>query len=479
MNTTPQSRKESCVITRHGYCIPLEDESIPTHKKTLTCTPISNFDPGYKVRIKPIRIYRQNKKFFIVPRYYGLTSKGVPSNNCGSLGKNIELSFEGKLRPYQKEAVEKTLTAFYEPLKKGGVLAIGTGLGKTVIALNIIAKMGKKTIIVVNKEVLLNQWIERIKQFIPKASIGIIRQNKKEIVEKDIVLAMLQSLSMKDYDPRDFNSFGLLVCDECHNICSRTFSKALFKVQPEFRLGLSATPERKDGMTKVLFWHLGPIIVELDKVPDAEAPDNPTIEFVTIPVDGKTEIFNRIGKPNSPLMINELVEDSKRNKMIVEKIKQLYDEGRTIIVFTDRLKHCGLLSELLSELLGRGTNLGIIKGGTNQTIIEEVKKTSQIIIATYGMCKEGFDCPRLDTCVLATPKSDIVQTVGRIMRRRNPLPPLIVDIVDPYSIFKGQYWKRKGFYRRKNWLLEGEVQKSSQKDGTKPHSRGILIREET
>ena len=339
-------------ISRRGYSIPIGHDSVPAHIKALTATPETNFDPGFPLKPKPIKVYRKSERSLIMPRYYGLQNFGKETINTINLPDRnpIPMDFRGKLRQYQDEVVQKSLSALHDPLQKGGILSLATGLGKTVIALNIITQLKTKTLIVVNKEVLLNQWKEQIKLFIPDCSVGIIRQNNVEVENNDIVVAMLQSLSKKDYSPHLFDPFGLLVVDEVHNICSRTFSKALFKVQPEFRIGLSATPTRKDGMSKILHWHLGPIIQQMDKPPGAEIPDDPTIEFITIPQNSKTEIFNNFGKVNGPAMINQLVEDKERNVKIVEKINELKKKGRTIIVFTDRRNHCTLLKKLRYRL---------------------------------------------------------------------------------------------------------------------------------
>ena len=142
----------------------------------------------------------------------------------------------------------------------GGLLEIDTGLGKTVIALNILTKLNVKTLIIVHKEFLMNQWIERIEEFIPTAKVGKIQGSKKDIEGKEIVIGMLQSLSMKDYDYELFNSFGLTIIDEVHHMGAEVFSQALYKVVTKYMLGLSATMDRKDGLTSVFKMFIGDII---------------------------------------------------------------------------------------------------------------------------------------------------------------------------------------------------------------------------
>ena len=130
-------------------------------------------------------------------------------------------------------------------------------MGKTVIGINIITRLKKKTLIIVHKGFLLNQWVERIKEFCPESRIGYIQGQIIDINEKDIVIGMLQSLSMKEYPQDLFSSFGLLICDEVHHISSEVFGRAMQKIVTKYSLGLSGTMVRKDGLTHVFKLFLG------------------------------------------------------------------------------------------------------------------------------------------------------------------------------------------------------------------------------
>ena len=159
----------------------------------------------------------------------------------------------GKLRDatHQNEAFDAAIKAGH------GVLSLPCGYGKTTVSLAIASKLGYRTMIIVHKQFLADQWKERIQQFCPGATIGMVQQNKKE-VDCDFVIAMLQSLSLKEYSFSDFESIGTVIVDEAHHICAKVFSQSLFKLCPRHIYGLSATPERKDGLTKVLHWFMGP-----------------------------------------------------------------------------------------------------------------------------------------------------------------------------------------------------------------------------
>ena len=112
----------------------------------------------------------------------------------------------------------------------------------------------------------MTQWYDRIGEFIPDAKIGKIQQDTIDIEGKDIVLAMVQSLSMKEYPEDTFESFGLVIFDECHHLGAEVFSKCMAKVQSKYMLGLSATPNRKDGLRKVFEWYIGDIAYMLSLI---------------------------------------------------------------------------------------------------------------------------------------------------------------------------------------------------------------------
>jgi superfamily II DNA or RNA helicase len=183
-----------------------------------------------------------------VPRYFGEDLFGQAKTIKITEGDDIYLEFQGTLRDYQIPIVNAYLNHVKEG--KGGLLELYCGAGKTSLGLNLISQLKKKTLVIVHKEFLMTQWIERIQQFLPNARIGKIQGQVIDIDNKDIVLAMLQSLSMKDYPSTLFDSFGFTIIDEVHHISSEVFSCALFKLVTKYMLGLSATMNRKDGTTK-------------------------------------------------------------------------------------------------------------------------------------------------------------------------------------------------------------------------------------
>jgi len=427
-------------ICHLGYSISLK--TLPPHflndiKKELTVKPLEN--PNFPSNETAYPVYRISKNKIYLPRFYGIEKFGQPkTNKYKETYDSINLEFNGILREIQQQTIDATIEKEY-----CGLISLDTGLGKTVVALKLISLMNVKTLVVVHAEFLLDQWRERIKEYLPGARIGIIKQERCEIQDKDIVIGMIQTIVKREYDKATFDSFGTMIIDESHHVCSRTFSSLFYKVQPKYLLGLSATPERKDGLSKVLYWFLGSQIVNIKR-----ETDKPNIKFLFNDTEGYIEKFNRLGKINNPEMITDLTLKNERNEFIIQQIKLLLKENRKILVLSERRQQCEYFHTVLKEITTTGLYLGGMK--TND---RDITTTCSIIIGTYQAAGEGFDVAKLDTLVLATPKSDVEQAVGRILRQKNENEPLVIDIVDQFSIFKGQYYKRRKFYKNSQFNL--------------------------
>jgi superfamily II DNA or RNA helicase len=347
------------------------------------------------------------------------------------------------------------------------LLGDSTVTHNTVMALNLISKVNMKTLIVVHKNILMDQWKERILQFLPDAKVGKLQADVIDSEGCDIVLGMVQSLTRKEYPSGTFKDFGLLIVDEAHVMCSKLFSDVLFKVQTEYRLGLSATPSRSDGFDLVLEHHLGPIFVEIHRTTVV-----PSIKFFYTEInntvgDIKVEM-TKFGSINSAKLITDIASCEIRNQFIIKIIIDLLKKEKTrkLLVFSDRVIQCERLAIIFNDYISNLnetdiTNplIGLKAGsfvGSNSKEKNDISIDGNIMFATYGICKEGFDCPKLDTLVFATPKSEITQAVGRILRQKNENPPLIYDIVDTAGSFKGQYYKRRKYYKNKEYVIEGE-----------------------
>ena len=403
------------------------------------------------------KVYRENLTRIRLPRFYGQSHYPSFTNDVSiDAYTRISIPFQGVLKVENAQVDASNTVINTLRTKGGGVLSLPTGYGKTTVALHVVSVIGVKTLIIVHKEFLMNQWIERIKQFIPSAKIGIIRQNTVEVIGKDIVICMLQSLSMKSYDKHVFNGFGLTVIDETHHICSRTFSSALFNVTTKYILGLSATPERKDGLTKVLNWFVGDICFKIERDVSnldikCEQLNFYCDEFVT--TDIPLSVTGRISVPG---IINIIANISVRNALIVDRLKLFLDDGRKTIVLSDRRRHC---EELLERLNNEGIfDCGLYMGGMSEIALKN-SESKNILLATYSLAQEGLDIPSLDTLILATPKTDVVQACGRILRTGNVRKhqPYILDIVDSFSILINQGKKRSAFYKKSGFKIIKDV----------------------
>ena len=419
------------MLTRSGYII---NNPLPEIKKELTVRAIVNDDFGFPP--PPFKVFRPTKNGICVPRYYGISKMGEPHDDKRPEPVRISVRFNGTLRDatHQNAALAAAIDTGH------GVLSLPCGFGKTTVSLAIACKLGYRTMIVVHKEFLANQWEERIKQFCPGATIGRVQQNKKE-VDCDFVIAMLQSLSLKEYSFGDFDSVGTLIVDEAHHICAKVFSQSLFKMCPKHIFGLSATPNRKDGLTKVLHWFMGPTFFAVERENQQQVEVFP-IEFECVRFRDPPPC-TRFGKLSLSTMITELTEMRERNAMLVNLIGRIAKSTRQILVLSDRRQHCMLLHQCFPK------NSGLYMGGMKEVDLAE-SSTKKIIFATFSQAHEGLDIPSLDTVILATPKSDIVQSIGRVMRETKGKKnnPNIYDIFDQWSVCHAMYNKRLRVYKQ-------------------------------
>lgn len=438
------------MLTLQGYRIPLSKATLQLRAdlNVKPYVPAVFVNPRYVQRYK---IYKETLDYLYIPKHYGIEKYGQPES-LREVSKTSDKywDFKGSLRPIQKEVVSK----FLEPLPHDGILSLQTGGGKTVCGLFIASQLKLPTLILVHNTFLRDQWIERIKDFIPNARIGTVQGEIVDIHEKDIIVCMLQSLSLKDYPPETFQSIGLVIVDECHHIASEAFSKSIPKITSKYMLGLSATPERKDKLMYIINWFLGPILYQSQN--DDKIDEKVKVEYFEFqPPDKEFNdiIYNNQGVMFTSLMINKLVDYKPRNEFIKNIIEDVIQDDRNILILTDRVEHTEKIFALLTPEIQEksGILLSKLKSDERNAIIN----TKKILIATYSMCKEGFDVSTLNTLIMATPRPDIEQIVGRILRvekNKRTIEPLIIDIVDP--AFRRQFQTRLGLYKSRNYIIE-------------------------
>jgi superfamily II DNA or RNA helicase len=438
-------------LGQKGYTISKNELSIEKQVQIRNDLMIKPFVMGSPLNdSKSFPAYRESPSKFYVPHYYGIEHFGPPKQYKIPEGVNINLKFNGELRDYQEPVVNKFVNHCLDVKFGGGLLELYCAWGKTSASLNIITRLKKKTIVIVHKEFLMNQWIERIQQFLPGARVGKIQGPVIDIDDKDIVIAMLQSLSMKDYPTSVFESFGFTIIDEVHHISSEVFSNSLFKLVTKYMLGLSATMNRKDGTTPVFKMFLGDVIFKSKRDNDREV----TVRAIEYYVDD--DDFNEVkldyrGKPQYSSMISKLCEYNRRSEFILKILSDMLKENPNQQVMI--LAHNkNLLKYLHDAIVHRNmATVGYYVGGMKESALKETE-SKKVVIATYSMASEALDIKTLTTLIMATPKTDIEQSVGRILREKHS-SPIVVDIVDSHDLFKNQWRKRKTFYKKENYKI--------------------------
>lgn len=437
-------------IGKKGYSIPKNNLSIDQQKMIRDELTVKPYTPGSPINnVEAYPVYLESPKKLYLPRFYGIEKFGITYENKLPTGEKIDLQFKGEPRDYQKVIIQKFIDYITNQLF-GGLLDIPCGFGKTVMALKIITLLKLKTLVIVHKEFLLDQWIEKILEFIPEAKIGKIQGQIIDIDGKDICIGMLQSLSMKEYPDDTFDSFGFTIIDECHHLSAEIFVRALQKIVTPYILGLSATMERKDGLTKVFKMFIGDVIYKMKRDKDE------SVLIKAIKYSNNDEEFNKVeydfrGNVKYSTMISKLCSFNNRTEMILNIIDiELKLNNKQQIIVLGQYKN--ILTYLYKAIEHRNIcTVGYYIGGMKGDDLKK-SESKQVIIATYSMAAEGLDIKTLTTLILATPKTDIEQSVGRILRTKHE-QPLVIDIIDSHELFKKQWDKRKNYYLQNNYKI--------------------------
>ena len=449
-------------LGKKGYTIPksaLEKQDEEFLRKDLFVKPeVHGVSYGAPDENTAFPVFRENNNKIYLPRFYGIQRYGLPHRSEIQKGDDINVTFDKPLRDYQNNIIDTYMNYVSKPIcnqenavkASGGILEIYCGAGKTVMALKIISLLKKKTLIIVHKEFLMNQWIERIEEFLPGATVGKIQGPVFDVEGKDIVIGMVQTLYDKEYPAEAFSCFGLTIIDEVHRIGSEQFSKTLFKTITPFMLGISATVDRKDNLTKILYMFIGEKIYSIKRDSD-DAVCVRGIKYISNdPEFNETEMDFR-GSPKYSTMISKLCEFGPRSDFIVRVIKDLIDENseKQIMVLCHNRS---LLTYLYDSIKHRDfATVGYYVGGMKQKNLQETEEKN-IVLATYAMAAEALDIKTLSTLVMITPKTDITQSVGRILRMKHE-NPIIVDIIDKHDVFQKQWLQRKRYYKKCNYRI--------------------------
>ncbi len=352
---------------------------------------------------------------------------------------NFESSFEPR-----SEAQSRIINESASRLIKGQsfITEAPTGFGKTYCALEVVARVKLKTLVIVTKEDSRDQWYKAAREVLclDHDEIGFIQGDQCDVLGKKFIIGMVQSLSISGrYSVNTFNDIGLTIWDEVHRVGADVFSNTCWLLPSKRRWGLSATPWRRDGKEALIFAHIGPVKVRtklLQLVPN----------IMRVKTNAK---FPKGLKYNGKAMghvTRMLGHDLKRNHFIAKFIKKARDLNRICIVFSDSLDHLDYLNSAIKKVGVPAKDIAYYVGGLTKDEREKAK-AKPVILATYAYTSEATDIPWLDTMVMATPKANVVQIVGRVLREHPNKPtPLVLDLVDPLKIYQNFGTKRLKWY---------------------------------
>ena len=397
----------------------------------------------------------------------GIQQAGIPYalTDERQKGRHIQVSFNGELRESQRKAIEALMP------HETGILSAATAFGKTVVCCDLIAERKINTLILIESSALMEQWQAAIERFLNideelpsyqtktgrtkkrKSVVGVL-QGAKDTLTGIIDIAMVGSVFSKDVCHPKLNEYGMILVDECHHAASETIQKILRTARAKYVYGVTATPMREDGLEKINYMLLGPIRFRFTA---KERAIEQGIRHLVYPRFTRT-LCSREDK----LSVNDAYElvrdDPARNQMIIEDTKKCIEEGRCPVILTRYTAHA---EELYKELQGSGAHTFLLLGNKSakekKQIVSELKTISEtepvLLIATGKLIGEGFDFPRLDTLIMATPvagRTVVEQYAGRLNRDYHGKQDVIIyDYIDVHiPVFERMYGKRLKAYKK-------------------------------
>jgi superfamily II DNA or RNA helicase len=496
---------KNCVLTPKGYAIKksfLSDDQMLALRTDLTMKP--KVMDKYQKGIPSFPIYYESSTRFYVPRHWGIKHYGEPEGSTVSEGlplpETVQLNSAFPPRAFQEEIITQFMEA-----DANGLICVPCGYGKTFMALQIAVRLQRRFLIVVDKEFLMNQWKSEIENFVKGARVGILQgdvqqvgsevirekpkslaelkqlakdagvkctgtradltarlkevgidaEPKEHVVEYDVTICMIQTVCQRDFPDGFFDQYGFTIFDECHHLGAAYFCKALKKIHTRYMLGLSATPDREDGLTRVFEYFLGePVYKNTQRAPDKEAvvraiwfhSEDPA--YTEVPENWKGETI-------TSKLLNQVADYEPRNQKMLELIVEYaQDPRRFLLILSDRISQLKWFEDALTHT---PYPFGYYIGGMKQTDLDQNAETCQILLATYQMASEAFSVKKLNTVLLATPRKNVQQSTGRIFRERieeRKVAPHIIDVIDSHDCHKRRWWIRQRFYKECEYTIQ-------------------------
>jgi len=452
------------VLTTHGYAVVKADISKDLEakiRKELTVKPQSQQSRYNAMADTEFPVFLESATRLYLPRVWAKDTLGPAASSVMSDGLPLpeNLKFIGSPYEYQEQIISKFLAA-----DANGLICVPCGKGKTFMAVAIAFRLRRRFMVVVDKEFLLDQWAGEMRNLIPGIRIGRFQANKAEVdpAEFDCTICMIQTIVQRQIPESVLRSYAFTIFDECHHLGAKHFSKVLSKLQTKHMLGLSATPTRDDGLTKVFEWHLGkPVYWEKRR----EADETVSVEIMRFSCEDPdyTEVpTNFRGEVILARLLTQIVNCQKRNLFIADKLKELIKEpGRRILVLSERIGHLEALEALIKPT---GCVMGYYIGGMKTATRDLAAEEAQVLWATYAMASEAMNIKTLNTVLMASPRKKIEQSTGRILRQRpeeRKVAPIILDVVDIHRSMQSQSRQRIAYYRKCGYKIkDGESEDS-------------------
>jgi superfamily II DNA or RNA helicase len=448
------------ILTTRGYSIAkasLKAEEHTQLRKLLTVAPkVPEKFAGAAGGPTAFPIYMESAARFYLPRHWAIERYGAADISIIPEGAPLPstVTFLGKPYDYQEAIIQSFFDADAQ-----GLLCVPCGKGKTFMALAIAVRLGKRFMVIVDKEFLLNQWKGEMERFVGGLRVGILQGDKCEVdpAKYDCTICMIQTLCGRNYPEGFFASYGFAIFDECHHLGAAHFSRALLKVQPKAALGLSATPTREDGLSTVFEAFLGkPVYWEKTREPDPDVIvrtifyESPCDDYREAPVNYRGEVV--LAK-----LLSKIVEWAPRTEVIVSTALELAaDTRRQVMVLSERKGH---LEAIEAGCRGRvpGIRMGYYIGGMKEADREATATGAQIILATYAMASDALNIKTLNAVILASPRKRVEQSTGRILRLRpdeRTVAPIIVDVIDSHEIYKRMWYSRRKYYNQCKYTFQ-------------------------
>jgi len=432
--------------------------------------------------------FQETEHWFRVPRQCGIELWGLPTGLFGiqtTLGDaiNPELKFAGEISETALRPQQSADKAIRDQLAKelGGVMVLPCGCGKTRTATFSCLKLGRKVLWIVGMQKLMSQAKQAFQENIPGIKVGWIQEDRCEIEGMDVVVASEMTLLARKFSDKDRNSFGTLVIDECHRLASPAYSTIIERFPAHNRIGLTATPRRRDGTADIIFQHLGKIAFKCER-----PPQKVQVHCITY-LNKRNEKEIKCANKNFAytLLKKRLMYDWKRNNVIVDQIIKCSLEGRRVIVFLEYHDH---IDKIIKSLEIRTNNwkrpLDVVEYTGRVTKKERDDKLNHACILTLpGMMREGVDATGFDTIVYGYLQGDLEQSAGRILRteiENMENVPKILYLKEPYGILGGlankawRFFTKLGYeftYEKIEVPQEDESESESDQDSESEHQK--------